>query len=100
SYGLALAALILAGFCNLVTTSTQLTIVQLAAPSDQRGTVLGLHGMASMGSRSGSGVVVGGLGVLLGVQLAGGVSAGVLVVVGLANLLYVQRWGVPRGELH
>ncbi len=99
NYVLSVIALLVGGFCNLVGMSTELTIVQLVAPSASRGTVLGLHGMATMGARAGSGVAVGTLGALHGVPLAIGLSSGALVLVTLVLLFYINRAGVQRGEI-
>lgn len=99
SYALSLLALLAAGFCSLVGMSTELTVVQLVAPSASRGIILGLHGMATMGGRAGSGLAVGVLGTLLGVQPAIALVAGALVAVAGLLLLFVNARGVQRGEI-
>jgi hypothetical protein len=89
NYAFSLLVLVLAGVANLVSTSTAQTIVQLAAPAGIRGRVIGLYGMSSMGLRAGSGLTIGVLGTLIGVQWAVGASAILLCVVALAMLLVV-----------
>jgi hypothetical protein len=62
------------------------TLVQLHAPSDKRGRVIGLFNMASLGLRAFSGVSVGLLGSLIGVHWSLGLSATAMLAV-LAALL-------------
>ena len=68
SFALALFALFAAGFLQLGYSSLAQTIVQLEAPPDRRGRVVGLFSMASSGLRVGSGVTIGVLGSLVGVH--------------------------------
>jgi MFS family permease len=89
-YAFSLLVLVLAGIANLVSTSTAQTIVQLAAPTGIRGRVIGLYGMSSMGLRAGSGLTIGVLGTLVGVQWAVGASAILLCAVAVAMLLFVR----------
>lgn len=56
-YAAALAALFLAGFFELSFSSTTQALVQMHAPVEIRGRVLGLFSMASSGLRTFSGVV-------------------------------------------
>ena len=62
SYPLALLFLFMAGFFELSFSSMTQTIVQLNAPSEIRGRVLGLFNMSSGGLRAFSGITVGLLG--------------------------------------
>jgi len=87
-YAFSLLVLVVAGVANLVSTSTEQTIVQLAAPDGIRGRVIGLYGMSSMGLRAGSGLTVGVLGTFIGVQWAVGVSALALIAVAAGMLLF------------
>jgi MFS family permease len=89
NYAFSLAVLVIGGVANLVSTSTEQTIVQLNAPTAVRGRVIGLYGMSSMGLRAGSGLTIGILGTLIGVQWAVGVSALLLGLLALALLVYV-----------
>jgi MFS family permease len=68
SYLLAVVALFAAGFLNLGFTALAQTIVQLEAPPDRRGRVVGLFSMAQNGLRVGSGVTVGLLGTVVGIH--------------------------------
>jgi hypothetical protein len=86
SYPVALALLFAAGFCELSFNAMAQTLVQLHAPSDKRGRVIGLFNMASLGLRAFSGVSVGLLGSLIGVHWSLGLSATAMLAV-LAALL-------------
>jgi MFS family permease len=66
SYVLSLAVLFVAGFAELSFNATAQTIVQLKAPLEIRGRVIGLFNMASLGLRFGSGITVGLLGGVIG----------------------------------
>jgi len=68
SYALAVVALFFAGFLNLGFTALAQTIVQLEAPPDRRGRVVGLFSMAQNGLRVGSGVTVGLVGTAVGIH--------------------------------
>jgi MFS family permease len=67
-YPLAVTFLFIAGFFELAFNSMAQTLVQLNAPTDTRGRVLGLYNMASLGLRAFSGVTVGIVGGLIGVH--------------------------------
>jgi MFS family permease len=68
AYPLALALLFAAGFLELSFSSMVQTLVQLNAPAEIRGRVLGLFNMASLGMRTFSGVIVGVIGSAIGVH--------------------------------
>jgi MFS family permease len=68
NYALAVATLFLAGFFELAFSSMAQTLVQINAPVDMRGRVLGLFNMSSLGLRAFSGVSVGLLGSLIGIH--------------------------------
>jgi MFS family permease len=70
SYPLALVCLFMAGFFELSFSSMTQTIVQLNAPSNVRGRVLGLFNMSSGGLRAFSGLTVGLLGSLITVHFS------------------------------
>jgi MFS family permease len=59
SYPLALSLLFTAGFFELSFSSMSQTLVQLHAPTDIRGRVLGLFNMSALGLRAFSGITVG-----------------------------------------
>jgi len=92
SYVLAVACLFAAGFLELSFNSMSMALIQLNAPNEIRGRVIGVYTMASLGARTFSGVSVGLLGGLIGVHLSLGVSA--LVLAGGLALL----WRVCSGS--
>jgi MFS family permease len=83
NYYLSLALLFTAGILNLTFSSMGQTIVQLLAPPQLRGRLIGLFAMASMGLKAFSGLTVGVLGGLIGVHwsLAGSALALLTVTV-------------------
>ena len=87
-YPLAVALLFTAGFFELAFNSMAQALVQLNAPLDMRGRVIGLYNMASLGLRAFSGVSVGLIGTLIGVHwsLALSAMAAMLVAAGLLVL--------------
>jgi MFS family permease len=89
SYPVALALLFAAGFCELSFNAMAQTLVQIHAPADKRGRVIGLYNMASLGLRAFSGVSVGLIGSMIGVHWSLGLSAMVMLAVacGLLALL-------------
>ena len=76
---LALPLLFLAGFFELSFSSLAQTLVQLHAPEQIRGRVLGLFGMASSGLRTFSGVTVGLAGSVTSIHTSLAVSASVFL---------------------
>jgi MFS family permease len=85
SYPLALMLLFTAGFFELSFNAMAQTLVQVNAPVDIRGRVIGLFNMASLGLRAFSGVSVGLLGSFIGVHWSLGLSA--LVMLAIASCL-------------
>ena len=85
AYPLALALLFTAGFFELSFNAMAQTLVQLNAPADMRGRVLGLFNMASLGLRAFSGVTIGLLGSLIGIHWSLALSA--LVILGFTSAL-------------
>ncbi len=86
SYPLALLCLFMAGFFELSFSSMTQTIVQLQAPADIRGRVLGLFNMSSGGLRAFSGITVGLIGSLATVHLSLACAAGAFMVIALVLL--------------
>src|ERR1700760_1287872 len=87
SYPLALGFLFAAGFLELSFNAMAQSLVQLDAPPDKRGRVIGLFNMASLGLRTFSGISVGFIGSLIGIHwslaasaIAAMLVAGVLLV--------------------
>lgn len=105
----ALACLFLAGVAKLAFGSVAQTIVQLQAPLDRRGQLIGAFGMTQLGLMAGSGVTVGLVGTALGIHTALGwnaiaVTAAALGMLALAGatrtreLAYADATdGRPRG---
>ena len=96
AYLLAVAALFIAGVLNLAFSSMAQTLVQLEAPPNRRGRVIGLFNMSQNGLRVGSGVTVGVLGAAIGVHWSLALSAAALLALGLALLVYADA---PRRAL-
>jgi MFS family permease len=97
SYALAVVALFAAGFLNLGFTALAQTIVQLEAPPDRRGRVVGLYSMAQNGLRVGSGVTVGLVGTVVGIHASLEWSALVALVVCAALFLLARSPRVAIG---
>jgi len=81
SYGIAIALLFVAGFVELAFNSMAQTLVQLNAPDDIRGRVIGVFSMSSMGMRTFSGLSIGLTGAVLGIHHSLALSALVLFLV-------------------
>lgn len=90
NYPAALALLFTAGFFELSFSSMAQALVQLNAPADMRGRVIGLFNMSALGLRAFSGVTVGLAGTLIGVHQSLLVSAAALTLVAAA-LLWRRR---------
>jgi len=73
-------------FFELSFSSMTQTIVQLQAPSEIRGRVLGLFNMSSGGLRAFSGVTVGLVGSMLSVHVSLALAAGAFMLIALAML--------------
>jgi MFS family permease len=84
SYPLSVALLFCAGALNLAFYSTAQTIVQLQAPIDLRGRLIGLFTMSAYGLRAFSGVTVGVVGGLIGIHWSLALSSMILLGITLA----------------
>jgi MFS family permease len=91
AYPLALALLFTAGFFELAFNAMAQTLVQLNAPIEMRGRVLGLYNMASLGLRAFSGVSVGLLGSLIGIHWSLALSALVIFAFTSGLLMWARR---------
>jgi MFS family permease len=80
-YPLAVVLLFTAGFFELAFNSMAQTLVQLNAPTEIRGRVIGLYNMASLGLRAFSGVTVGLVGSLIGVHWSLALFATVMLAI-------------------
>jgi MFS family permease len=95
SYPLALSFLFCAGFLELAMSSMAQALVQLNAPAQLRGHVIGVYAMAASGLRFVSGFMVGILGGLLGVHVSlAAAAAGLLLVVALLSVWQSRRTAV------
>lgn len=94
-YALAVALLIVGGFLNLSYNSMAQTLVQLHAPREIRGRVIGLFNMSAHGLRAFSGVTVGFGGSLIGIHWSLALSAMALLAVSVA-LLSFTAWAGAR----
>ena len=80
-YLLALFALFCSGICLLGFTSMAQALVQLEAPIESRGKLVGLFNTSLNGLRVGSGVTVGFFGAIVGIHWSLGLSAAVLLAI-------------------
>ena len=97
SYGLGVVLLFCAGFLNLAFLSMAQTLVQLRAPAQLRGRLIGLFNMSSNGLKAFSGVTVGVVGGLIGIHWSLGISAMALLAVTVALFAFTIR-GHEREE--
>jgi len=93
-YPLALLLLFFAGFLELSFNSMSMALVQLNAPPQLRGHVIGVFTMAANGLRFFSGITVGLLGSVLGIHRSLGLAAALLLI-GLLLLRAPQRQVQP-----
>ena len=91
SYPLAFALLVVAGFLQLSFVSMAQTLVQINAPADMRGRVIGLYSMSGLGLRAFSGITVGVLGGMIGVHWSLALSATALLAITIALLAFTMR---------
>lgn len=93
-YPLSLALLFIAGFVELSFNSMAQTLVQLNAPADIRGRVIGVYSMAALGMRTFSGVTIGVVGGLIGIHYSLALSAVILAALVAVLLAFSIR---PKG---
>ncbi len=89
TYLLSIALLFVAGFVELSFNSMAQSLVQLNAPSQIRGQVIGVFSMFAMGLRTFSGVTVGLLGSLIGIHESLSYSAAALLL--LYGIIFASR---------
>jgi MFS family permease len=90
-YPVAVALLLVAGFVELSFNSMAQALVQLNAPPDRRGPIVGVFVMSALGMRTFSGVTVGVVGSIIGVHYSIALSACVLLVGLIALFLSFMR---------
>jgi MFS family permease len=90
AYPLAIALLLVAGFVELSFNSMAQALVQLNAPVQIRGRVIGVFVMSSLGMRTFSGITVGFMGAVIGIHYSLALSACVLLAI-IATLVFTQR---------
>lgn len=90
SYALAIPLLFTAGFLELSFNSMAQSLVQINAPSEIRGRVLGVFAMSASGMRTFSGLSVGLLGAAIGIHNSLAISGAALAVV-LVALMSSRR---------
>jgi MFS family permease len=93
SYPLAFALLFVAGFLQLAFAAMGQTLVQIQAPAEIRGRVIGLYSMSSLGLRAFSGVTVGIMGSLIGIHWSLALSAMALLAITACLLAFTVRVG-------
>ncbi len=89
-YALAISLLFVAGFVELAFNSMAQALVQMHAPDDMRGRVIGVFSMSAMGMRTFSGLSVGLLGARVGIHDSLALSAAVLFAV--IATMFIARW--------
>ena len=75
NYAVAALLLVIGGVANLAAMSITQTVVQLLAPREKRGQVMGVYGVGANGMRIGSGFTVGLFGAVVGLRWSLGLSA-------------------------
>jgi MFS family permease len=91
TYPLAVLLLVVGGVANLASMSIGQTVVQLTAPAADRGRVIGVYGVATLGLRFGSGLTVGLFGTVVGMRWALGWSAAALCAGTVLAAAYARR---------
>jgi MFS family permease len=94
TYAVTIVLLFVAGFVELGFNSMAQSLVQLNAPADIRGRVIGVFSMSSSGLRTFSGLSVGLLGASVGIHNSLSYSAAALFLVYVA--IFLMRYFRPR----
>ncbi|WP_427918777.1 MFS transporter [Streptomyces sp. cg40] len=98
SYTVALLTLLVGGIAGLASMSITQTVVQLQAPAQDRGRIMGLYGMSFGGLRAGSGVTIGFLGATLGLHGALALNATALCLGTAVGGWYASVGRIPRPD--
>jgi MFS family permease len=99
SYPLSVALLFGAGLLNLAFLSMAQTLVQLQAPPQLRGRLIGLFNTSNNGLKAFSGVTIGVVGGLIGIHWSLALSAMVLLAVTVALFAFVIRGRESEGTV-
>jgi MFS family permease len=91
NYLLAIFLLLLCGFFELSFNSMAQSIVQINAPTEIRGRVIGLYNMSALGLRAGSGITVGLLGGMIGIHSSLAFASACLMMIITYILLKYQK---------
>lgn len=91
NYALAIALLFVAGFVELAFSAMAQTLVQLNAPPELRGRVIGLFNMSALGLRTFSGITIGLMGAAVGIHWSLAASALAFFFVSVALLAFALR---------
>ncbi len=94
AYAAALALLFAAGFLELSFNSMAQTLVQLNAPAESRGRVIGLYAMVALGLRAFAGITVGLGGTLVGIHWSLALSALALLII--TAIVFTTQGGARR----
>ena len=96
TYPVAFALLFVAGFLQLAFAAMGQTLVQINAPTEIRGRVIGLYSMSSLGLRAFSGVTVGILGSVIGIHWSLALSAMALLAITAGLLAFTLKPATSR----
>ncbi|MDB4990772.1 MAG: hypothetical protein JWN04_5950, partial [Myxococcaceae bacterium] len=91
SYPLAIVCLFTAGFFELSFSSMAQTLVQMNAPHESRGRVLGLYSMSAFGLRTFSGITVGLVGSITSIHVSLACSGVAFVAIATALRLQLKK---------
>ena len=97
SYPLAVALMFTAGFVELGYNSMNQTLVQIHAPAEIRGRVLGLFSMAQVGLRAFAGISIGVVGSGIGVHHSLLLAVGILLVITMGLFVMIRPAAVHVG---
>jgi MFS family permease len=91
NYWMALIALFASGALLIAFHSMAQSLVQLEAPADQRGRIIGLYNLATNGLRIGSGITVGFAGAVIGIHWSLALSIVALLLCCIPLAMYLRR---------
>jgi len=95
-YPIALVLLFVAGFLELAFHTMAMTLVQLNAPPQIRGRVIGLYNLSALGLRAFSGITIGVIGGMIGIHWSLALSA--LALLAITTCLLAFSIGTARNR--